>query len=473
MQFAHARDDGLAGFLVGAHTEGRVFLCQAAQGDAHLFLVGLGLRLDGDVDHRLGEDHALENHRRGHLAQGVARGHVLQADHGGDVARPDFLDFFALVGMHLQQTADALLLAANRVKHGVAGLQHAGIDPDERELPDKRVGHQLERERGKLFVVLRITHDFPVVVVDPGNRRNVHGRRQELDDRVEHALHALVLERGAAQHGDDLTGDGTHAQTGDDVGLGEVALLEVFVHQFLGRLGRGLDHLLAPLLAGLDELGRDVLIGKLHALGGLVPDDGLHLDQIDHALEVFLGTDRYHDGHGIGAQAGPHLLVDPEEIGAGAVHLVDERQARHAVLVGLAPHGFGLGLHATHCTIDHAGTIQHAHGALHLDGEVDVPGGIDDVDAMLRQGHVHTLPEAGHGRGRDGDAPLLLLLHPVGRGRTVVHLAELVRLAGVEQDALAGRGLAGIDVRGNPDVAIAFDRSRACHVKYLPVSALG
>jgi hypothetical protein len=32
-------------------------------------------------------------------------------------------------------------------------------------------------------------------------------------------------------------------------------------------------------------------------------------------------------------------------------------------------------------------------------------------------------------------------------GGAVVHLAELVRDAGVEQDALGGRGLAGVDVR--------------------------
>jgi hypothetical protein len=37
---------------------------------------------------------------------------LLQAHAGGDVAGAHFLDFFALVGVHLQDTADALLLAA-------------------------------------------------------------------------------------------------------------------------------------------------------------------------------------------------------------------------------------------------------------------------------------------------------------------------------------------------------------------------
>ena len=63
MQFAHALEDRLAGFLIGGDAEGRVFLRKAIERHAHLFLIGLGLRLDGDLDHRIGEFHALQDHR--------------------------------------------------------------------------------------------------------------------------------------------------------------------------------------------------------------------------------------------------------------------------------------------------------------------------------------------------------------------------------------------------------------------------
>jgi hypothetical protein len=53
------------------------------------------------------------------------------------------------------------------------------------------------------------------------------------------------------------------------------------------------------------QLGRDVLVLELHALRGLVPDDGLHLDEVDHALEVLLGADRHHDGHRDWPSGGP------------------------------------------------------------------------------------------------------------------------------------------------------------------------
>jgi hypothetical protein len=211
------------------------------------------------------------------------------------------------------------------------------------------------------------------------------------------------------------------------------------------------------------QVGGDLAVFELHALGRLVPDDGLHLDQVHHAGEVFLGTDRDHDRDRVGLQAQAHLVIDLEEVGTGTVHLVHEGQTGHLVLVGLAPDGLRLGLHATHGAIHHAGAVQHAHGTLDLDREVHVAGGVDDVDAVLGQGRVHAAPETGGRSGRDRDATLLLLLHPVHGGRAIMHFADLVVHTGVEKDALGRGGLAGVDVRRNTDVAIAFDGGNASH----------
>ena len=106
------RDDDLAGLVVGPHAEGRVLGLQLAEALAELLLVGLGLRLDGQRDDRLGELHRLEDDRVLLVADRVAGGHAPQADGGGDVARVDLLDLLALVGVHLEEAADALGLAA-------------------------------------------------------------------------------------------------------------------------------------------------------------------------------------------------------------------------------------------------------------------------------------------------------------------------------------------------------------------------
>ena len=88
------------------------------------------------------------------------------------------------------------------------------------------------------------------------------------------------------------------------------------------------------------------------------------------------------------------------EVGAGAVELVDEAHPRDAVLVGLAPDGLGLRLDAGDAVEHGDRAVEHAQRALDFDGEVDVAGGVDDVDAVLGALAVLGLPEAWSWRPR-------------------------------------------------------------------------
>ena len=222
---------------------------------------------------------------------------------------------------------------------------------------------------------------------------------------------------------------------------------EVLLQQRLVGLGDRLEQLGAVLVGLLAKIGWDVdgLVG-LAELGLAAPHLGVHLDQVDDALEVALGADRQLDRDDVGAEAIFHGLHGEVEVRADLVHLVDEADAGDVVLVGLAPDLLGLRLD-TLLAVEHGnGTVEHPQAALHLDGEVDVPGGVDDVDLVV-------VPEAGGRGGGDGDPPLLLLLHPVHGGGAVVHLTDLVADTGVVEDALGRRRLTGIDVRHDADVA--------------------
>ena len=117
VELAHSAKDGLTGFLVGGDAEGRVLGGELRERDAELLLVGLGLRLDGDLDDGLGELHLLEDHGLDRVAEGVARAGILEAGERDDVAREGFLDVFAVVRVHQEHAADALLLVAARVEH--------------------------------------------------------------------------------------------------------------------------------------------------------------------------------------------------------------------------------------------------------------------------------------------------------------------------------------------------------------------
>src|SRR5262249_38709419 len=140
------------------------------------------------------------------------------------------------------------------------------------------------------------------------------------------------------------------------------------------------------------------------------------------------------------------LAEGAREVGTDTVHLVDEADPWHAILVGLPPDGFRLRLDAGDRIEDRYSAVEDAQRAFDLRREVDVARRIDDVDAVIP-------PETGRGRRRDGDAALLLLLHPVHDRRALMDLTNLVGDARIEEDALGRRRLAGIDVRHDADVA--------------------
>src|SRR5574341_2297005 len=68
--------------------------------------------------------------------------------------------------------------------------------------------------------------------------------------------------------------------------------------------------------------------------------------------------------------------------GPHPVHLVCEGDARHVVAVGLAPDRLALRLDAVHRVEDGDGAVEHPKAPLHLDREVAVARGVDEVAHM-------------------------------------------------------------------------------------------
>ena len=149
MELAHAGDDGLPGLLVRIGLEGRILFGQLLQRDRHLFLTGLRLGLNRHADDRLGEFHGLQYNRMFLVTERIACRRILQTHRSGDVTGIHMLDIFSVVGMHLQDTSKALTLTLCRVHDGFSGLQLSGVYPEEAELSDKRVCHDLERKSGE------------------------------------------------------------------------------------------------------------------------------------------------------------------------------------------------------------------------------------------------------------------------------------------------------------------------------------
>src|SRR6266403_1960237 len=449
------------------HAKRRIFLCQALQGEAHFLLIDLGLGFDGHRDDGFRELHLFQDDDMLGIRQGVAGGDVLQAHRRRAVAGADFLDFGTFARMHLQQATDALVAIPVGHEHLIARIQRARIDTEKGEIADERVVQNLEGQRRKRLAVVRFAGHRLATLALALDGRHFRGGRHVLDDGIEYRLHALVLEGRAARHQAHFVLERPSTQALLDLGVGELAGLQILGEQSLATLGGGLDHLGAPLLALLEHAGRDVAIFELHALRLFIPPDRLHLDEVDHAGEAVLGSHGQLNGHRVAPQTRSNLVHAAQEVRAGAVHLVDEGDAGYAIFVHLAPDGLRLRLHARYGAIDRNGGIQHAEAALHFDGEIDVSRGIDDIDAMFREALVHSLPETSGRRGGNGDAALLLLLHVVHDGGSVMHLADLVRHARVKQNTLRRGGFTRVDMSGNTDIPVSLYRRTSCHISYM------
>ena len=213
--------------------------------------------------------------------------------------------------------------------------------------------------------------------------RDVDRARQVVDDRVEQGLHALVLERGAAQHRDDVARDGGRAHGDAQVVGGDLLLADVL-----------LEHVLVVLADRRRRAGGARSRRRRRAPQGCrrsrssrpcrrptrAPSSTSRSMTPWNSLSAPIGSCTTAT---LASRRSLIMSTAAVEVGADAVHLVDEAHPRHVVLVGLAPDRLGLGLHAGDRVEHRHRAVEHAQRALHLDREVDVAGGVDDVDPAV------------------------------------------------------------------------------------------
>src|ERR1044071_4208930 len=100
------------------------------------------------------------------------------------------------------------------------------------------------------------------------------------------------------------------------------------------------------------------------SFGFIVPDDCLIGNQVNNALEHILSADGQLNGNRIAVQSFFDLCNNSKEISTGAIHLVNEADARNFILIHLAPHGFRLRLDTTYGAEKRNGPIEHTKRTL-------------------------------------------------------------------------------------------------------------
>ena len=169
------------------------------------------------------------------VAERVAGAGVLEADAGDDVAGVDGVDVvLSVLACISRRRPTRSLLPRAGVEDLVALVERARVDPEVGELADVGVGHDLEGQGRERLLVVGLALELLVALeVHALDRRDVERRRQVVDDGVEQGLDALVLERGAVEHRDDLAGDGGLADGGAELVGGDLLLADELLEEVL------------------------------------------------------------------------------------------------------------------------------------------------------------------------------------------------------------------------------------------------
>ena len=175
------------------HAERRILLGEFLKGNAHLLLVVLRRRLHRNGDNRIRELHRLKDDGIILIAERITRCRVLEPNRRRNITAVDHIDLLAVVRVHLEDASDALLVVLRRVVDIGTGVQHAGVNAEERKLADERIRHNLEREcRERSCIRSRTAVRFARIRVHTRNWRDVRRCRHIVNNGIEQRLNALV-----------------------------------------------------------------------------------------------------------------------------------------------------------------------------------------------------------------------------------------------------------------------------------------
>ena len=232
----------------------------------------------------------------------------------------------------------------------------------------------------------------------------------------------------------------------------DLLAVEVLDREVVGDLDDRLDEALAPGRRLVDHVGRDRPgLGLARAVAGVLVGD--HVQHVDDAAKVLLAADRDRDRDAARRELLLDRLERGGEVGAVAVEVVDEDDARLLELVAAAPQPRGHDLDARHARDREERALHDPQRAERVGHEARIAGRVEDVELVALVLGVQERARDRHG------APLLVLVVVRHRG-AVGDGAQARDRARLEEQRLRERRLAASAVADERDVADLLGRER-------------
>ena len=363
-------------------------------------------------------------------------------------------------------------LRGARVVDGIALREGAGVDAEKDQLAQNGSDQSLNA-RAHEFALSVADRDINgsrrVDGADALGRRDVERAREIVDDGVDEVLHALVLEGGAADDRDDLVGDGGAAEGGlEHLGSEIGFFLEEHGADLVIDVADGVDQVVvAPCRrssAARRRRGRGSrrwsracrcrcrstafwLMTSIWPLRLSSAPIGMRMGQALARSFLRMSSTTW-------SKLAPVRSILLTNAMRGTSYFLAWRQTvSDCGWTPATPQNTAIAPSSTRSERSTSAVKSTCPGVSMMLTRCSMPSNAL-IDALLRE----LFPHGGDGRGGDGDAALVLLLHPVGRWPRRRGPRRSVDHAGVKQDALGQRRLAGVDVRGDADVAGALQR---------------
>ncbi len=165
------------------------------------------------------------------------------------------------------------------------------------------VGHDLENQTTERHACIsRALFSLTVFRIDSLDRRNVERRRQIVDHCIQQRLHSLVLECRTSDDGHESQRESSLAKRGADLVFGNLFALDIFGHQIVVDGSYRFDQFLSRGRGFFFQLLWNLASLIFRALALVIPDQTLHRNEIDDALELIFVTNWNLNGDGICAE---------------------------------------------------------------------------------------------------------------------------------------------------------------------------